>query len=240
MSGRHPDHAVRLPVNLQTWQHLTFLHWAYDVAAVQTLVPPPLRVQERDGVTWVGITPFRMARVRVPGLPPPPGWGAFPELNVRAYVRHDDGRDGIWFLTMLVPRRSFLLALRTIGLPYLLSDSEVHVAADRWDYRFGAPGRGREDPDWFSAQVTVGGPLAEQDRTDLVDSLTGRWTAFHRRAGVLWRTPVVHEPWPLHEATATGRLTAPLRLSGLPEPDGPPMVHAAPAVHTRLGSLRPA
>ncbi|HLS43999.1 MAG TPA: DUF2071 domain-containing protein [Ornithinicoccus sp.] len=241
MSGRYPDQSVSVPVNLHTWEHLTFLHWPYDVATVQRLVPDRLRVQEWDGVTWVGISPFRMARVRVPGLPPPPGWDAFAELNVRSYVLSDDGRDGIWFLTMMVPRLSFLAALRSVGLPYQLSDSEVAVAGRRWDYRFGTPRAVRPPADdWFTAQVEVGDPLPESDRTELVDSLTGRWNAFHRRAAVLWRTPVTHEPWPLHRATVSGRLTAPLRLGGLPEPDGPPMVHAAPAVHARLGSLRPA
>ena len=95
MSGRVPDHQVHRPVNLQDWEHLTFLHWPYDVATVQRLVPDELTVQDWDGLTWVGISPFQMARVRLPGLPPPPGWGAFPELNVRAYVRTRNGRDGI-------------------------------------------------------------------------------------------------------------------------------------------------
>lgn len=241
MSGRLPDHDVSLPVNLQTWQHLTFLHWPYAVATVQRLVPGGLRVQEWDGVTWVGITPFQVVDVRVPGLPPPPGWRAFPELNVRAYVQSEDGRDGIWFLTMLVPRVSFAAALRTIGLPYEVSASEVRVDGWRWSYRFGRPAMLRPPADgWFTAHVAVGAPLPEADRSPLVDSLTGRWWAFHRRAGLLWRTPVHHEPWPLRAATASGHLTAPLRWAGLPEPEGAPVVHAAPAVHTRLGTLRPA
>lgn len=240
MSGRYPDHLVRRPVNYQTWSQLTFLHWPYDPAQVQRLVPERLTVQEWDGVTWVGITPFQMGDVRPPVLPPPPGWGAFPELNVRAYVRAEDGRDGIWFLGMLVPRASFLATLRSLGLPYELSDCELQAQDQQWRYRFGTPGwlhRARDG--WFTAQVDVGQPLPEQERTPLVDSVTGRWWAYHRRARVLWRTPVEHEPWPLHHATVTGELTAPLLWAGLPEPAADPMAHAAPAVHTRLGPARP-
>ncbi|GAA1672580.1 hypothetical protein GCM10010977_17880 [Citricoccus zhacaiensis] len=253
MSGRIPDHAVRLPVNFQDWECLTFLHWPFEADAVQRLVPEGLTVQEWDGRTWVGITPFRMARVRVPGLPPLPGWGAFPELNVRAYVRTGDGRDGIWFLGMVVPRLTFIAALRTLGLPYERSHSSVSVDGSRWTYRFGTPHGIRSRPDaWFQAVVDVGRPLDTTERTPLVDSLTGRWTAYHRRARVLWRTPVVHEPWPLHTATvtattrrsaaaaSTGSLTAPLHWVGLPSPAEDPIVHAAPAVHTRLGVPRPA
>jgi uncharacterized protein len=241
MSGRTPDHPVRLPVNFQAWEHLTFLHWPYDVATVQSLVPDQLTVQQWEGRTWVGITPFRMVGVRPPGLPPPPGWGAFPELNVRAYVRTQDGRDGIWFLGMVVPRRSFIAALRSLGLPYEHSRSSVSADGTRWVYRFDAPHRFRVRPDGrFRAVVDVGRKLEAAECTPLVESLTGRWSAFHRRGRLLWRTPVAHEPWPLHAATATGSLAAPLRWAGLPPPTHGPLVHAAPAVHVRIGVPRPA
>lgn len=240
MSGRTPDHRVHLPVNLQNWEHLTFLHWAYDVATVQQLVPDKLTVQSWNGVTWVGITPFRMARVRPPGLPPPPGWRAFPELNVRAYVRAPDGRDGIWFLGMVVPQPAFIAALRTIGLPYARSRSSMSVTGPRWSYRFGTPG-GLRPPadDWFHATVQIGRVLEERERTPLLESITGRWSAYHQRARILWRTPVVHEPWPLHGATATGDLRAPLRWAGLPKPQDEALVHASPGVHARFGTFRP-
>lgn len=226
-------------MNLQDWEHLTFLHWPYDVATVQNLVPAELTVQDWDGLTWVGITPFRMARVRLPGLPPFPGWGAFPELNVRAYVRTQAGQDGIWFLGMVAPRLTFTAALRGLGLPYQRSDSSLSVDDGHWTYRFGAPHRLHTRPDdWFQASVEVGRPLDSAERTPWVESITGRWSAYHRRARMLWRTPVVHDPWPLYAATATGSLTAPLRWAGLPLPADEPIVHAAPAVHTRLGVPR--
>lgn len=241
MSGRTPDHRISHSVNFQDWQHLTFLHWPYDVETVQRLVPDELTVQQWGGRTWVGITPFRMLRVRAPILPPPPGWGAFPELNVRAYVRTQDGRDGIWFLGMVVPRLTFVAGARSIGMPYQRSHSSVSAQGSRWTYRFGTPHWLRPRPDtWFDANVEVGRALNETERTPLLESLTGRWSAFHRRAGVLWRTPVVHEPWLLHSATATGSLTAPLHWAGLPSPGEDPMVHAAPAVHTQLALPRPA
>ncbi|MCY1157292.1 MAG: hypothetical protein MOP51_312 [Citricoccus sp.] len=239
MSGRTPDRPVRLPVCFQDWEHLTFLHWPYDVEIVQRLVPDELTVQQWEGRTWVGITAFRMVGVRPPGLPPVPGWGAFPELNVRAYVRRSDGRDGIWFLGMVVPRFGFIAALRSLGLPYERSRSSVSVDGSRWVYRFGTPHwfLSRHD-DWFQAVVDVGSSLRAPELTPLVESITGRWSAYHRQGGVLWRTPVAHEPWPLCAATVTGSLEAPLRWAGLPSPTTDPLVHAARAVHTRLGVPR--
>ena len=239
MSGRIPDHYVRFPVNFQTWQHLTFLHWAYEPATIQALVPKELTVQQWDGVTWVGITPFCMTRVRGPLRMPIPGWEAFPELNIRTYVRTADGHDGIWFLGLFVPRLSFVIAARSIGLPYQRSGAAIEVDGAQWEYRFGTPHPIRlSDDDWFSASVEVGERLAETQRTALVESITGRWTAFHRRAGIMWGTPVFHEAWELYAASATGNLTAPLRWAGLPEPDGEPVVHASYRVHSRLGLPR--
>ena len=83
--------------------------------------------------------------------------------------------------------------------------------------------------------MEVGEPLADVERTPLLESITGRWTAFHQRAGIVWATPVYHEPWELHAASAVGHLTAPLRWAGLPEPESEPVVHASYAVHARLG-----
>lgn len=241
MSGPIPDQPIRFPVQFQTWQHLAFLHWPYDVATVQRLVPDGLTVQEWGGITWVGITPFRMADVRLPALPPPPGWGAFPELNVRVYVRRPDGTDGIWFLGMLVPRRTFIAAAGSLGLPYQRSHSSMSVIGSNWNYRFSTPHwLGSQADDWFHAAVEVGRPLEATERTPLIESITGRWSAYHRRLRVLWRTPIAHEPWPLHAATASGNLTAPLRWAGLPSPTDDPLVHAASAVHTRFGISRPA
>lgn len=239
MSGRIPDRFVRVPVNYQDWEYLTYLHWSYDPAVVQALMPAGLTVQQWDGLTWVGVIPFQMARVRGPLQLPVPGWSAFPELNVRVYVRTSDGRDGIWFLSLAVPRLSFVAAARTLGLPYQRSVAALRVDGVNWDYRFGTPHRRHlSNDEWFRASVEVGEPLGETARTGLIDSLTGRWTVFHQRARRMWGTPVYHEPWPLRTATVTGQFTAPLRWAGLPEPHEEPLVHAAHVVHTRVGVPR--
>jgi uncharacterized protein YqjF (DUF2071 family) len=98
------------------------------------------------------------------------------------------------------------------------------------------PWRGHVD---FRADVEVGPAVRGSERTSLVDSLTGRWLAYHPRGAGSWRIPVQHEPWSLSEATARGALTGPLLAVGLPPPQEAPVVHAAGAVHARLGLPRP-
>lgn len=142
MSGRHPDAPVRRPVSLQRWEQLTFLHWRYAAAVVQRLLPPGPVVQEVDGSAWVALTPFRMAGVRAALTPAVPGWSTFPELNVRTYVTEPDGRDGLWFLRLVAPRRAVVVALGAVGLPYVRADAAQWADGDRWRYAFGPPATG--------------------------------------------------------------------------------------------------
>lgn len=83
----------------------------------------------------------------------------------------------------------------------------------------------------------VGPPLRESD--PLTDPLTGRWNAYTERWGRLWRVPVEHEPWPLHEARADVHVSRLLSADGLSALETEPLAHFSPVVHVRL-SPRPA
>ena len=69
------------------WTNLLFAHWPVPVEAIRPLVPERLEIDTFDGHAWIGIVPFRMEDVAPRFLPAVPGPGAFPELNVRTYVR---------------------------------------------------------------------------------------------------------------------------------------------------------
>ena len=95
---------VRRPVMVQQWNNLVFLHWRYDPSAVQALLPHGIEVETFDGSGWVGLIPFHMDRLGLPGgLAPLPHVGSFPEVNVRTYVRAGD-RVGVWFFSLDIDR----------------------------------------------------------------------------------------------------------------------------------------
>lgn len=52
MAGAFPEERVAWPVGYQRWQTFTFLHWAYDPAEVQRLLPTDLEVHTYDGLAW--------------------------------------------------------------------------------------------------------------------------------------------------------------------------------------------
>lgn len=233
MVGRQPDQRVQAPVNWQDWASLTFLHWPLEPAALRPLLPHDLTVDTFDGAAWVGVTPFVMRQVRVPGVP-----GRvvpdFVEVNVRTYVRGPDGRDGLWFLSLDCPRWPVVAALRTLGLPY--HHARATVRTDGATVAYTSQRRGG----WATLRAAVRAGHHLPDCDALTEFITGRWNAYTERLGRLWRVPVEHEPWPLHSAAADVDATELLTAGGLPAPDREPLVHFAPLVHARLHAPVPA
>jgi uncharacterized protein len=83
----------------QQWQRLTFLHWQFEPAVVQRLLPYWLQPDIFEGSAWVGLVPFFM-RVATRGGRELMPVSRFCETNVRTYVRDQNGRTGIWFLSL--------------------------------------------------------------------------------------------------------------------------------------------
>ena len=125
----------------QRWERLTFLHWAYDPAVVQRLLPGGLTVDTFDGVAWVGLVPFFM-RVHTPGDRGVPWVSNFCETNVRTYARDREGRAGIWFLSLDAARLGAVAVARaSYQLPYFWSSMRLTAAR-----RAGPAGPARPGP----------------------------------------------------------------------------------------------
>ena len=115
----------------QRWEQPTFLHWAYDPAVVQRLLPGGLTVDTFDGAAWVGLVPFFM-RVHTPGDRGAPWVSNFCETNVRTYARDGESRAGIWFLSLDAARLGAVAVARTsYRLPYFWSSMRLTTAGTR-------------------------------------------------------------------------------------------------------------
>ncbi|MFF1306336.1 YqjF family protein [Streptomyces sp. NPDC058307] len=227
------EQRVRVPALRARWLRQTFVHWPFRPEDVQALLPPGLVVDQYDGAAWVGFTPFVMADVRPPGVPASAPWlPTFAETNLRTYVRREDGRDGIWFLSIEVAC-PLMLAARAVGAPYTLGDLRVTTDGDTVSYT-GSRGAGRVS---YRLDVRPGEPLQPTERDVW---LTSRWRAYTRQLGVVLETPVEHEPWPLAGAAVDVLEETLTAAVGLPAPLDEPVVHYSPGVrHVRLGPSRP-
>ncbi|MGW4163990.1 YqjF family protein [Streptomyces sp. NPDC004788] len=233
---RRVPESVAFPLLTMRWERLAMVHWRYEAEVVQRLLPKGLVVDRFEGRAWVSLTPFMMSSVHGLGaVPLPPA--AFPETNLRTYVRLPDGRSGLWFLSLDVTA-PYLLAARAIGIRYRLADLTVRERGA--DTFYGGRLRGAQVAEGvgYRLRVRAGAPVEKMSPLEVW--LTSRWAAFSRRAGLLWLTPVRHEPWTLGQGTVSEMHQTLTRSAGLPDPEPAPLVHVSPVVDAvRLGPPRP-
>jgi uncharacterized protein YqjF (DUF2071 family) len=226
---------VERPVMLQGWHDLTSVHWPYDPDVVQRLLPDGLRVDTCEGSAWVGLIPFQMRRIRVPGLPALGAWSTFPETNIRSYVVDEDGRRAVWFHSLDVSRLAPAVVARvTYGLPYCWASMSIthpapHIvgysSARRW------PRRGPAS----RVEVEIGESIDETELGEVERFITARWALASRFAGRNLWADVDHEPWPLHRARLVHLDESLIEAAGLPAPVGRPVVLWSPGVDVRIG-----
>ena len=236
-----PPHVIAHPVMLQGWYDLIALHWRYEPAEVQALLPPGFVVDTFDGSAWVGLIPFHMRRVRVPGLPPFGPLSTFPETNIRTYIVDPSGRRGVWFFSLDITR---LLPTVVARLGYRLPYCWSKMAIDGEGHGDGATRRYQSQRRWPRGEATsdvavrIGRELTGHHLTELDHFLTARWalgTTFGRR--LMW-AKVSHPPWPIHDAEVLACDETLVIAAGLRQPSGEPIARWSPGVEVRIGVPR--
>jgi uncharacterized protein YqjF (DUF2071 family) len=232
-----PIEPVGRPVMIHRWEMLTFIHHPVEPQAVQRLLPDGLEVDTFEERAWVGLVPFAM-KIRVPPMPFVPWLSVFPETNVRTYVRGRDGRRGIWFFSLDVPRLGAVAAARgTYRLPYCWARMRLQRAGSEVSYR--SARRWPAGAARTAIVVEVGEALAPGEVTELEHFLTARWGLYTRLRGGIAYAPVEHPRWPLRRARPTDLRETMIAAAGLPSMTGDPLVHFSPGVEVRIGRPRP-
>jgi uncharacterized protein YqjF (DUF2071 family) len=218
-------------VQRQSWNDFLFCHWPVPVAAIRAVVPAALPLDLWEGEAWLGIIPFHMSGVTLRGLPDLPRFSAFPELNVRTYVRVGD-RAGVYFLSLEADNRlAVFLARRWFGLPY-------HRARMAWR---------KEGPraiHFQSQRVHPGSPPAAYEAVyqwsdqprDVARGSFEHWLTERYALYVVDRRDQIrvghvhHHPWPIRAAEVEIRTNTLAAAHGLVLPDTAPHVLYAPGV----------
>src|SRR3954468_13205921 len=155
----------------QGWRDLTFLHWAVDPGLVAHRMPPGVRPDTLDGVTYVGLILFRMVGAGIARGPGVPWLGSFLETNVRLYSVDDTGRRGIVFLSLDTDRAAVVVGARAaFGLPYRWARMRYRTSGDLHRYDARLRGWGRQPGS--HVVVRVG---ARRESTELDEFVSARW-----------------------------------------------------------------
>src|SRR5215213_7254143 len=209
-------------VMTQTWHDLLFAHWRVDAARLRARIPPWLELDVFGGDAWLGIVPFLMTNVAPRGVPSLPWLSAFPELNVRTYVRAG-GKPGVYFFSLDAGSALAVRAARTLlNLPYYSATMRVTQRDERIAY---GSTRKSDGPAAFEAVYGPTGAAFTAVPGTLEYFLTERYCLYHYdRAGKPYRVDIHHPPWPLRPAAATIMTNTMSTASGLVLDDTPPLL----------------
>jgi uncharacterized protein len=196
------------------WHDLLFAHWPIRPELIRPFIPDVLEVDTFDGWCWVGVVPFRMSGVRPRYVPIPL---AFPELNVRTYVK-TKGRAGVWFFSLDAASWLAVRAARWLGLPYYDARMTVETQANAVEY-LSTRTHKNAAPAEFIATYRPTTQVYQAIPGTLEHWLTERYALYaalepHR----IVYAEIHHLPWPLQRAEVQVRrntMTDPLGLDVL-------------------------
>ena len=212
-------------VMTQTWHDLLFAHWPVDGSVLSRRIPAGFELDEFDGQSWVGVVPFHMSHVLPRGVPSLPWLSAFPELNVRTYVRVG-GVPGVYFFSLDAANSIAVAAARTMfHLPYFFAEMTVRER-DGWiEYASGrqaAIGGAAK----FVARYRPTSAARDPKPGTLEYFLTERYCLFTMDSSLrACRVDIHHPPWPLQDADAHISINTMADASRIHLPSVAPLLH---------------
>ena len=160
----------------QSWHDLLFAHWRVDVSEVRRAVPAAFDLDLFDGEAWLGVVPFHMTNVGLRATPAVPWISAFPELNVRTYVRVAD-RPGVYFFSLDAARWLAVAAARAfLNLPYYTADMTLERRGDGLHYE--SARRTRQRAQFKAIYEPIGAPFTASVGS-IEYFLTERYCLYH-------------------------------------------------------------
>ena len=207
----------------QSWHDLLFAHWPIDAAQLRAKLAPGLELDLFSDQAWVGVVPFHMTNVTLRGVPPLPWVSAFPELNVRTYVRVGT-KPGVYFFSLDAGNPVAVATARTLfHLPYYTADMEVGASGPWVKYR------SRRRPDGvavFEGEYRPTGPPNAPQPESLEAFLTERYCLYAAdSANGLHRLEIHHPLWQLQPAEARLSKNTMADAAGLRLASDRPLLH---------------
>ncbi len=229
-------------VMTQSWHDLLFAHWPIPTATMRALVPPQLELDLFENTAWVGVVPFRMSGVRPRFVPAVPWLSAFPELNVRTYVKARNPvnpKPGVYFFSLEAANPvAVAIARRIFKLPYfnarmsLIDDgSYIHYQSHRT--HSGAL------PAEFLGHYGPTGEIYQAQVGTLERWLTERYSLYTTSStGRLYIGEIHHQLWPLQPAEAEIKINTVAAASQIDLPNRAPLLHFVRRLDVLIWPLR--
>src|SRR5262249_11591624 len=162
---------------------------------------------------------FRMSNVAPRGVMTLPWISAFPELNVRTYVRVKD-KPGVYFFSLDAANPIAVGVARLLAhLPYHLASMHVEERDAHISYS-----SRRRDAAFAGRYRPIGASRAPLPGT-LEHFLTERYCLYTKTPSHAYKLEIHHPPWPLQPAEAVITENTMTLAEGLDLPSTPPLLH---------------
>ncbi|MBV9609853.1 MAG: DUF2071 domain-containing protein [Acidobacteria bacterium] len=219
----------------QEWGDLLFAHWPLAPEYLRPLVPAELPLDTFDKQAWIAVTPFHMTGVRPRAVPPMPGLSAFPELNVRTYVRIAN-KPGVFFFSLDCANAPAVWGARTLyHLPYFRARMSVTIGNQGIVYS--SQRVGERPAELHGTYGAVSHPFRATPGT-LEHFLIERYCLYTVYKRQTYRADIHHVPWPLQNARATFAVNTMAAAAGVALPDTDPLLHFAKHLEVLIWPLR--
>jgi uncharacterized protein len=189
------------------WRYLLLLNYEIDPSLLQKYVPKGTQLDSFQGKTYVSLVGFRFRRTKLFGLILVPFHADFDEVNLRFYVRRNEGnesRRGVVFIAEIVPRRAVAQIARVAyGENYVRLPMQHFIAtngaSNAIDYKFQVNGA------WCKLQACSSIAPAPAEEGSLEQFITEHyWGYSAQRDGSALEYHVSHVPWKVAVSTAAG------------------------------------
>ncbi len=210
----------------QSWHDLLFAHWPVDAASLRVKVPAGLELDLFEGQAWIAVVPFDMTNVAPRLVPALPWVSAFPELNVRTYVRVQD-KPGVFFFSLDATNPVAVGIARTlVHLPYFTAAMTTELR-DGWIHYRSRRSKGAVPAAAFTARYRPTGPPQTTTPGTLEHFLTERYCLYTVHKSTAYRLEIHHPPWLLQTAEAEVTVNSMADAAGIRLPSVAPALHFA-------------
>jgi len=220
------------------WSSVGFVHWSYQPEEVTRLLPANLQADLYGGRAWVG---YQFLTVIPSGAP---NWlsrrSTFDEMRLRVCVVDEDGRPGLFHLSVDVSRPPIVRGQRrALNVPTF--NAKTRFTTDRSSSGTVVDYRCRRT-DGTTSRLTMVVGRSEGD-TDVDRFLTGRWRVllpdrFWIGSPENRWVVAAHDSWPLFRSSVLAVDDDALLAAGLPAPAGPAQALWSPGVDVQLSIPR--
>lgn len=181
----------------QRWEDLLLLHWPIPPTVLQPTLPHDLEVDLFEGSAWISVVGFKLTQLRIS----PFRWIRWPEfweINLRTYIRNQQGKKGVWFYSLDSSDLPAVMGARTLyGLPYNFARTEGVRKSDKINFQSNRRIPHRSARSSFGASFSSSRDSTDPARSPLDRFLLERYRFWSPRqwSGFSSSAQVMHAPY---------------------------------------------